>query len=125
MNRKKYLVIDGSKFPLPRRISDKFFREDSYPKLVQNVNENTGEIKQSYIRQTCRTSLSLQVGRFARDRYLQAFIDRIRAYSEKVGDSSFYESCKKVCEDTETSLEDRAQFAQKLYLQHLKKQKYG
>lgn len=125
LERRKSLIIDGSKFPLPRRISDKFFREESYPKIDVHINEQTGEITERRIRQTRRTALSIQVSRFARDRYLQEFIDKLRKNSESISDVSFYSSIKKVLDDEAHSLEDRAKYARKLYLQYLKKQKYG
>lgn len=123
--RKKSLVLDGYKFPLPRRIADSFFREDSYPKLVQSINEKTGEIKQYYCRQTKRSSLSIMACEFARSKHLVDFVRKLREDSEKYSNVLDRERIKKVVEDEKTSLEDRAQAARKYYLDSLKKQKYG
>lgn len=124
-NRKKSLVLDGVKFPLPRRIADSFFREESYPKLVQSINEKTGEIKKSYIRQTRRTSLSILASTFARNRYTLDFVGKLRKDSEKLSNVLDRERIKKVLDNEKSSLEDRAKLAKKYYLDALKKQKYG
>lgn len=123
--RKKSLVLDGAKFPLPRRIADSFFREESYPKKVQSINEKTGEIKQYYCRQTKRTSLSVMACEYARNQYTLEFVRKLREDSEKLSNVLDRERIKKVIDDEKTALEDRAQIARKYYLDSLKKQKYG
>lgn len=123
--RKKRLVIDGSKFPLPRRISDKFFREPSFESKYDFVNESTGEVTQRTFRKTRRTALSLQVSDFARDRYLQDFESKLRAYFEMFPESPDYLAVLALLQNEKLSLEDRVKSARKIYLQHLAKEKYG
>lgn len=123
--RKKSLVLDGVKFPLPRKVADSFFREESYPKLVQFINENTGEIKQYYCRQTKRSSLSVMACEYARNQHLVDFVGKLREDSEKFSNVLDRERIKKVIYDENVSLEDRAKTAKKYYLNALKKEKYG
>lgn len=114
MKRKKSLIIDGSKFPLPRRISDKFFREESYPKLVVNVNEDTGEIKKSLLRQDRRSALSVMVSSYARSKYLEDFARKLREDSEKLSNVLDYERIKKILDDESSSLQDRVASAKNI-----------
>lgn len=125
LKRKKSLIIDGVRFPLPRKISDQYFRVEAPSKIKTVVNEKSGEITLQNVRQTRRSALSLQVSRFARDRYYKDFIDKVFRYSETHSDKDIDLYLHKVCEDEGIALEDRARYARKIYLQYLTKQKYG
>lgn len=125
LKRKKSLIIDGVKFPLPRKISDQYFREEAPLKIKTVVDEKSGEVTLQNIRQTRRTALSLQVSRFARDRYYQDFIRKLLKDSDKHPDLLDYRRIREICENESASLEDRARYARKIYLQYLTKQKYG
>lgn len=125
LDRKKSLVIDGSRFPLPRRISDKFFRKPLGVYKYDYVNEETGEVTQRSFRKDVRTSLSYQVSDFARDRYIALFSEKLRAYSEAHPDSSDCALILEILSDEKMDIESRVLRARQIYLQHLKKQRYG
>lgn len=164
LKRRKSLVIDGSKFPLPRKISDDYFRENSVtlkPRLSSRVFDFVGSDSSSLSRfveegrcpadsqspgslsskvwrrfvipsktfkierVSRRSSLSLQVSRFARDRYSEVFIDKLRSYSKKFDDKTCRKYLQQLCEIEAFALEDRAERAFQIYLNSLKKQKYG
>lgn len=124
VKRRKSLIIDGSKFPLPRRISEKY-DYCFYNVKLDGIDKETGEITRTYIRKSIRTPLSREVGRFARDRYIEDFISKLRSYSESFPDSSDCQNVLRILCDESVALADRVARAKKFYLQHLKKQKYG
>ena len=152
MKRKKSLVIDGKKFPLPRSISKQIFYDSFiFPTggfVSRRFDFSDGSLKRfieegravrtdgvyKYLRLPSsvkteriyrRSALSCMVGEFARVRYLEDFARKLRADSEALSNSLDRERIQKVLYDEKSSLEDRVKVAKKYYLTALKKQKYG
>lgn len=124
LERRKSLVIDGSKFPLPRRISEKYYYK-FYNVTLDGIDQDTGEITRQIVRKSIRSPLSREVSRFARDRYSESFIERVRAYSASQPDLPDCVAALQVLSDENVALEVRVEAAKKIYLQHLKNQNYG